>query len=111
MTPKEFEKLASATYHKSWDILEVKKHQYATEDDRLQNFKRAGALQDITPEKALRGMMSKHLISISDMVDDLDKDGSPDFDLWDEKLIDTINYCVLLRALLADRFRRIQEKA
>lgn len=73
--------------------------EYSTEDDRLVNFYQAATLQQITPEKALLGMLSKHIISIYDMV----KSERPhDSDQWEEKIGDAINYLLILRALVFD---------
>lgn len=95
--------MTSAVYQRSAEVLSEKAGEYTTDKDRLENFKKSGAWQGISPEKALRGMWSKHLVSITDMIDALD-DGVPiNFDKWDEKLIDSINYHILLRGLLVDR--------
>ncbi len=59
----------------------------------------AAGFQGITPEKALWGMATKHLVSISDMVSQ-GRDYSED--VWDEKIGDAINYLILLRAMVFD---------
>lgn len=71
--------------------------------DRLQNFKRAGRLGDVIPEVALQGMLLKHLVSIFDMIDDIDQGTVHPQSMWDEKLGDAINYLILLEALVVER--------
>ena len=84
MTFNEFEKVLRNRTTKIWDILALKAKEYASDDDRLHNFKRAAAMQNITPEKALIGMFTKHMVSILDMVDDLVYDCNHPTDIWDE---------------------------
>lgn len=84
--------------------LVVKGKEYSR-GDRLSNFKRAGKLSHSTPEMSLRGMLTKHIISIYDMIDDLaEKPTSLDLLTWDEKIGDTINYMILLKALIYERY-------
>jgi hypothetical protein len=85
--------------------LDKKSIQYATEFDRLHNFKRAGSMLNCSPERALIGMFSKNMISILDMIDDIEiGDGTPAVDLFDEKITDAINYLILLECLMIERF-------
>ncbi len=81
----------------------VKNTEYSRNDDKLHNFKRAGALLGCTPHEALIGMWSKHLISILDMVRDYAKDGvMPSSAAVDEKFTDAINYLHLLEGLFRE---------
>ena len=80
-------------------VLTAKAAEYATED-RLHNFKAAGALQRKTPVDALGGMMVKHTVSIYDLIHDYEAGADIPLDLWAEKITDNINYLFLLWALL-----------
>jgi len=76
--------------------------EYSRNEDKLHNFKRAAKMLGVTPEMALVGMMAKHLVSILDMVDDLQyRDSRPAPELLAEKMNDTHNYLYLLEALLS----------
>lgn len=102
MTREEFNEIVETRIEHIKFTLTNKGREYAR-GDRLSNFKRAAALEKCTPEKALRGMLSKHLISIYDMIDDLEQDvHSPEL-IWKEKLGDAINYLILLEALIHER--------
>lgn len=79
-------------------VLEEKGKEYALDNDRLGHFKTAAAEQEITPKQALWGMASKHFTSLSRMC----KTGSENKDLWLEKITDSINYLLLLRALIEE---------
>jgi hypothetical protein len=48
-------------------------------------------------------MLSKHLISVYDMVDDLNNHIESPMEVWKEKIGDSINYLILLEALLYER--------
>lgn len=77
--------------------LSGKAKEYATDDDRLHNFKLAAALQGCSQIEALAGMMVKHTVSIYDMCT---SDQLYSKDLWSEKITDHINYLILLKAVL-----------
>ena len=82
-------------------LLASKGDEYAKTVDRLANFKKAAALQDTTPVAALLGMLAKHIVSISDMC--VSKADEP-LERWIEKITDSINYLILLRALVEEDF-------
>ncbi len=48
-------------------------------------------------------MLSKHTVSIWDLVDDLDQGKTDPPEMWDEKIIGHINYLILLRVLVVER--------
>ena len=63
-------------------------------------FKAAAALQHTTPERALAGMLAKHIVSLYDMCF---ADGmSFDAGTWDEKITDSLNYLFLLKAIVKE---------
>jgi hypothetical protein len=103
MNHKWFDEILEDRISKIRKVLSKKAGEYSSGDDRLHNFKRAAALNCETPEKALAGMLTKHIVSIYDMIDDLDSMSCPDYAVWDEKLGDAINYCILLEALISER--------
>lgn len=99
MNSEKFSILAQNQFTHCMYILGIKDSEYSTEDDRLHNFKAAASLMNTTPRKALMGMMAKHTISIYDMC----QSEQPYTDeCWEEKLTDSINYLVLLKAVLQD---------
>lgn len=83
------------------DTLIQKAKEYATDGDRLHNFKVAAEVQGISPTAALAGMMAKHTVSVYDMI------GTGEvypMELWEEKIKDNINYLFLLWALLHEEY-------
>ena len=109
MTSKKFEEITSERIKMCLDVLCAKSDEYAT-DDRLHNFKVAGQLQNCTPIKSLGGMMCKHTVSVYDLINDFENGESVSVDLWNEKIGDSINYLLLLNALIVEELDKIKEK-
>ncbi len=98
MTQEKFNEICDDMLERCQRVLCSKANEYATED-RLHNFKVAAKLEGITPEQALAGMMAKHTVSVYDMIK-----SAEDYDnaVWNEKIGDSINYLILLRALIEE---------
>ena len=103
MTPQDFEKVFFDRVSKSEATLIAKAKEYASGTDRFNNFKKAAAFRSCTPENALWGMVSKHLVALSDFIDQLEAGEDVPEAQWDEKLGDSINYLILLDGLLEER--------
>jgi len=116
MNVEEFNKHLNHRIKLIRQVLDSKNKEYASDVDKLHNFKRAGDMLRQTPEKALIGMWSKHIISILDIVDKIELDNqsvgliftahpnSITIDMIEEKIGDAINYLILLEALLKERY-------
>lgn len=81
-------------------ILISKSEEYSSDTDRLHNFKAAARVNNCTPEQALWGMYTKHLISVMDLMAAPNKVSESKLA---EKITDSINYHLLLEALLVER--------
>lgn len=104
MNTDDFNKVVQERFDKCKEVLGRKGNEYSNNNDRLYNFKIAAKIQGGSPEKALLGMMVKHLVSVIDIINYVDKYNlSVNDDLIDEKLGDTINYIVLLEGLIKER--------
>ena len=105
MNHETFCDLTAKRFQACQDILARKSKEYSRSGDKLHNFRRASALLGCSPEKALAGMMTKHIVSVLDLVDDIDSGDlpQPDMDLVHEKIGDLINYSILLEALITER--------
>ena len=102
--------------------LGVKGEEYNDGIDILHNFKRGSQIAGCCREKVLFGFMLKHIISVLDMIDEVensnkilddDRDKQPrlarDIDKVDEKIGDCINYLILLEASFKERINQDQE--
>jgi hypothetical protein len=75
--------------------------------DRLRAFKKAAVLMNTTPKAALFGMLSKHLVSVSDMCTD---GQTYNIGLWNEKITDSMCYLILLRAIVEEELLNEKNK-
>ena len=96
MTRETFNKHLEYMQAQTVGTLTEKAKEYATDGDRLHNFKVAAEIQGITPTAALAGMMAKHTVSVYDMVG---TGKTYPIEMWEEKIKDSINYLYLLWAL------------
>ena len=97
-----FNELVEAQFEVCRNILFDRGAIYTTGKDRVGNFKDAASLQNILPEEALRGMVTKHIIAIYDFLGNLSIDKETPKEQWEEKITDIINYLMLLKGLLID---------
>jgi len=105
MDSKTFDLVLFGRIDKVRKLMASKSQEYAR-GDKLSNFKKAGGALGAPPEQALLGMWIKHVVSITDMIQDIDKGKVAPYELWEEKLTDIINYMILLDALLVERLSK-----
>lgn len=102
MKAAEFDRLLEARIDKMRATLTAKAGEYATDGDRLHNFKRAAGILGVTPAQACLGMLAKHWVSVVDLVD---RDAAGEYvtpAMIDEKIGDATNYLPLLEALILE---------
>lgn len=99
MNLEEFEDVFDSVIGQSRRVLVEKAKEYANDTDRLHNFKKSANFQGGTPEQALWGFVTKHLVALSDMI--LSGQDYTDAQ-WDEKIGDSLNYLILLKALTVE---------
>lgn len=69
--------------------------------DRLAHFKRTAALLNRDEKEAVFSMLSKHIVSLADMIIN---NGEYSLELWTEKISDSINYLLILKAMIYEEF-------
>ena len=111
MNNSDFNQVVSDTFKMCENTLYRKGSEYSdietkVEADRLSQFKLAAMQQGIYPTMALGGMMIKHTTSIYDMLR-RSKDESFPLTQWNEKIIDHINYLLLLKALIVEETNNV----
>lgn len=102
MNHEQFATLADNRLNHCRQVMVEKAKEYSRNGDRLHNFKRAADMDGTTPTRSLWGMWKKHLVSIADMIDDLDDGKVPSESMVAEKLGDNINYSILLEGLIEE---------
>lgn len=82
--------------------LTVKGKEYVRNDNPFHNFEKASSMKGITPYEALDGMLTKHMVSYYDMLNDIEQGKIPTKAYVDEKLGDIITYFILQKVQLED---------
>lgn len=118
MSPKEFDILINEIIERSKEKLKTRSKEYASDTDKLHNFKVAGRKENESPEKALMGMKVKHTVSLGDMVNEIEKKCSDESNCFpayepcgyikilEEKITDEINYWMLLELIIKERYKK-----
>lgn len=70
--------------------------------DRLACFKTAAMLQGVSSKEALCGMLAKHIVSVFEMCR---SEEAFSMEKWTEKITDSINYFLILKAMVEDEAR------
>ncbi|MDX9893871.1 MAG: hypothetical protein RBS34_00395 [Desulfofustis sp.] len=102
MKAKDFDQIVEDRMAWCWKTLCAKGEEYSRDGDRLWNFKVAGRKLGCHPAQALTGMMTKHVVSVDDIIDGLAKGIVPPKELVAEKIGDSINYLLLLEGLIEE---------
>lgn len=106
MNNKDFYELVERRKQKITEVLIEKGKEYSTDNNKLHNFDKAARMRNISRERALDGMLLKHLVSVDDIIDNIDKGILPSRKLLDEKIGDCINYYILLEASIIDKINK-----
>ncbi|QJD49630.1 hypothetical protein HWD32_gp53 [Gordonia phage Secretariat] len=97
-----FEDIVDKVLETVRDTLVIKGAEYVPEQvkDRFHNFHVSAAFNQQRPTEALWGFLTKHLVSLSDMVKDDSTQHS--MEKWDEKINDSIIYLILLKGIVTE---------
>lgn len=105
-----FNQLVEDTLAEVKQILVAKGVEYVPggeEQDRFHNFEISAAFNQQRSTEALWGFLTKHLVSLSDMV----KVDSTDHTMakWDEKIHDAIIYLILLKGIVTENNEKMEQ--
>ena len=112
MNKNTFERIVEDSLEICKAVLTRKSDEYSSSEDKLHNFDKAKDLMRCkTKEFALLGMLNKHLVSVIDMIEKFEKTGElPTSGMIDEKIGDSINYFILLKACFYDDMSKAERK-
>lgn len=97
LSEEQFQIYLKQRLDKIKEILEIKAKEYVRNEDRLHNFNVAAKMSNQTRESILwNGFALKHLVSLNDIINDLEKGKTNPINLVEEKIGDLINYLILL---------------
>lgn len=99
MTHKEFNEVVENELAYVKELLTSKSKEYDFGQDRFHSFKVGGELQGISQEKCLLGYLTKHIVSIYDMCNEVENFS---YDKFVEKITDYLNYGLLLLGMIAE---------
>ena len=107
MNSQEFNEIVKQTERLVEKTLIKKQDEYNLDEDRLSFFKHNAQFLGKSPEEALWAMASKHFISLTDMINSKQAFAE---EIFDEKIVDAINYLILLKGLVLDTGKAIKKK-
>jgi hypothetical protein len=111
MNNQKFLELVEKRFLHVKKVLFEKNKEYGRNKEFLHNFFRASGLIGSQPLTALRGMWIKHVVSINDIIDDIEKSRPVKRELVTEKLTDNIAYLFLMDGLFDNNSLVIDDKA
>jgi len=105
MTQAELKAVTEQRIEKILTSLVSKNQEYARAD-AFSNFTKTADLLGCERETALLGFWIKHVISIVDHIQDLEKGKVASYGLWSEKIGDAINYLIILEGMILERLQQ-----
>lgn len=106
MKYEDFNTIINDQVQFSLNLLTKKGEEYAEDavqgTDRLSHFKKHANLLNSTQEAAIFSMLCKHIVSLADMVA---HDNMYPVEQWTEKISDSINYLLILKAAVIEDFQ------
>lgn len=108
MNCTDFEKVFDEQIALCRNILGSKAKEYATDGDRLHNFKLSAGLLRTNQIKSIASLMSKHTVSVYDMANDSADGKTFSLALWNEKITDSINYLLLMKAAVLEDIEKAE---
>lgn len=109
MNAQEFNDLLDDTLDRIREGLRSKGEEYVPADElsRFHNFETAAAFNRSSSEEELWGFVTKHLVSLADMVKG--EATAHSLAVWDEKIGDSLNYFTLLRGIVHEKHAKDAE--
>jgi len=103
MTHDKFNQIVDLRAKHIREVLKAKASEYATDSDRLHNFRIGAEINQCTELEFLLALVTKHFVAFRDFVKH-DAQGQPiEYVQWEEKLGDVINYMILADALIREQ--------
>lgn len=102
MEQNQFNYVLQIRLEKTQKTLAAKADEYAR-GDRLSNFKKMADMMDCSNERALLGLVMKHIVALTDFVNDIQQGKRQPYERWDEKIGDIMAYMILLDAIVQEK--------
>jgi hypothetical protein len=98
-----YEKVVKDTIEEIKGVVLIKGKEYHRNNNPFHNFEKGAQRTGQIRERVIDSFLLKHEISISDMVDDLEKGILPTKEMVNEKFNDNIIYLLLKKASILER--------
>lgn len=102
MDAKKFEKLCKELLDESQNTLFWKSHEYASDEDRLANFRQPSSMMGCSPAEICLMYQMKHISSIAKMAKESSKGILPTKELLQEKCKDMLNYTLIFYTIMSE---------
>lgn len=110
MKSVDFEKHSKEIIDHCWKTLFNKEKEYASDEDRLFNFKQPTSLFGINPAEVCLYYDSKHIASMVKIAQDANKGQLPSIELLQEKVGDYLNYGLLFYSVMLEMIENENSK-
>ena len=108
MNADKFEKLCRELLDKAEGTLFWKSKEYATDEDRLANFRQPTSMLGISPAEVCLMYQMKHIASISKIAKETSQGELPTKELLQEKCQDVLNYTLIFYAIVSEMIEKAQ---
>lgn len=107
MTEREqhFEEVIDETLAQIKELLLVKGKEYRRNNNPYHNFEKGAQMTGETPQKVLHGFQLKHLISLSDIRNDIAFGVLPKKEVVNEKINDVLVYTLIEKAMILEQIK------
>lgn len=102
MNQEQFNQIVEARIEKTKELLIRKGAEYVRNNDKLHNFRSASKMNNEPMIASLHGMLSKHLVSYLDMIEDTRQGKKIGEETINEKIGDIITYFHLAECVLKE---------
>jgi hypothetical protein len=106
MESKRFDLIVNETLEKLQSLLVVKGKEYRRNGNPYHNFDEGAKNTGQIPEKVLHGFLLKHLISASDIRNDIELGVLPTIEKVEEKWNDILVYFLIEKAMIIERIKK-----
>lgn len=106
MNNDKFNALLDEQLERCRNLLVKKNEEYATNTDRLSNFRQPSSLMRMHPAEVAFCYDAKHIASIQKIVHELSEGKVPSKEMWQEKITDYINYGLLMNACVMEAIEK-----
>lgn len=108
MTESEFYKIYDSAIERISSIVKRKHAEYGEDSDYFYNFNRGSEILGTHPAGVLAAYMTKHTVSVYDIINEFSRGESVKISQLEEKITDLIVYLLLFEGMVKEKFQNEQ---